>query len=838
MKRRKKIVRNRERQRTMINIGMEFNRWEAQRLMHGLPNHEKMAKYLLDRDCHHKLTAVHQLEGRNFQPSEDFKPPCDTKDEKPTPVYQYENISMFPVRQYVDKPGEKSYQNFMAGISLFSKNIPKARTKHLKSRKDTAKSDGTAVRKTCENIQRTGNTQKHAGGNDEQDTQNQTHTLTEHTQNGAQGVVEPRDQTQTNTCDNEEPKDYTLPALNEMFGRNVSECKKQDEMSGSDETDEYTQQSENCTMDSGYGTVGPETCIVYAPSGTSEAMTECMYRVPYGSVGEEFSGPEIHEMHSDGEPEDDYSYVDLSCASDEISDSLGESTSQHEFLRRSSRLCVKKVKRKLKSVAKSLRVVDSQDLSLYMERTRDMDYLPGAYKNRVSTPKKAKENSLQGTSEDLTTSYEEGLIYTKKKKKNTQINQKTSKTTNLVSPKKMRTAAVVKTEKQKQKPTTATFESLENGTFECSFCKEVFSSGENEIEHCSKHSLFYKCNMCGNLFINGSGLTSHQRRKCVEINSEKRERHQCHICSFSCELRRPFENHMKKIHNDKKFDVQKKHLCDICGISYNCKLSFTKHMKDFHEHQCQDFVCQTCGQGFFCDRYLKRHLRTHGERNIKCMLDICQMMFYDRSTMLCHYRKNHKKKEENFVCGYENCGKKFGMSAPLRAHISSVHEKSRTIECEWPDCSKVFFSPWHLKIHMRIHTGENPISCQFCDYTCRQRAALKWHLRKHGIFNREQEKDALQQIKADGSVTLESSTNIEHNNGNERGISIGGSMDIEVERNNGFNVIHEGSVNKGGEVCRESNDCIEDSGWMEGTSNIKDTIALKTSENVVSVGKL
>ncbi len=34
------------------------------------------------------------------------------------------------------------------------------------------------------------------------------------------------------------------------------------------------------------------------------------------------------------------------------------------------------------------------------------------------------------------------------------------------------------------------------------------------------------------------------------------------------------------------------------------------------------------------------------------------------------------------------------------------------------------------QVHYRTHTDEKPILCELCDFACRQRASLQWHMKK------------------------------------------------------------------------------------------------------------
>ena len=87
-------------------------------------------------------------------------------------------------------------------------------------------------------------------------------------------------------------------------------------------------------------------------------------------------------------------------------------------------------------------------------------------------------------------------------------------------------------------------------------------------------------------------------------------------------------------------------------------------------------------------------------------------------------------KKKQHVCHYQNCGKVYGKTSHLRAHLR-WHTGERPFLCNWIFCGKRFTRSDELQRHLRTHTGEKKFVCPECSKRFMRSDHLAKHIRTH-----------------------------------------------------------------------------------------------------------
>lgn len=255
----------------------------------------------------------------------------------------------------------------------------------------------------------------------------------------------------------------------------------------------------------------------------------------------------------------------------------------------------------------------------------------------------------------------------------------------------------------------------------------------------------YKCEWdgCNMAFIDRGSLTKHKRihsnefpYMCDECDYRSNvladlKRHKyIHkdkiiLCTYEGCKYRTTTTHALKVHN-RIHTGEKSYSCDYSDCNYVCSsASMLKSHKHTHSED-RPYKCTECKMSFKSLGNLKKHIKTHEEKTLKCNELGCNFTCHRTDSLKMHLIVHTKEKP--FECKY--CGKTFPRADAFKNH-SRIHTKERPFKCE--ECGDTFPRPETLKVHMVVHTGVKNYHCMFegCGLSFAHGSTLKGHMLTH-----------------------------------------------------------------------------------------------------------
>lgn len=266
---------------------------------------------------------------------------------------------------------------------------------------------------------------------------------------------------------------------------------------------------------------------------------------------------------------------------------------------------------------------------------------------------------------------------------------------------------------------------LIDSSYLCQFCPSKFSTYFQLKSHMIQHKKeqVYKCvvKSCAQMFPKLDTFLEHIRSHQEELS------YRCHLCSkdfpslYDLGVHQ-YSHSLLPQHSPKKDSTVYK--CVKCVNKYSTPEALEHHVQT----ATHSFPCPHCQKVFPCERYLRRHLPTHGSGGrFRCQ--ICKKFFRKE-----HYLKLHAhihSGEKPYKCSV--CESAFNRKDKLKRHML-IHEPFKKYKCPFSmhtGCSKEFNRQDKLKAHILSHAGLKLHKCGLCSKSFSRRAHLAEHQRAH-----------------------------------------------------------------------------------------------------------
>nr|XP_022339023.1 zinc finger protein 341-like isoform X2 [Crassostrea virginica] len=244
--------------------------------------------------------------------------------------------------------------------------------------------------------------------------------------------------------------------------------------------------------------------------------------------------------------------------------------------------------------------------------------------------------------------------------------------------------------------------------FKCSMakCSKVFKELDSFLEHIKEHEceMTYRCHICSKTFVSLYELGLHQYTHSLYPHQGPKTgpRHfQCTRCQNKYSSPEALEHHINTSSHD--------HPCPHCNKSFTCERYLRRHLPS-HGSEGQ-FQCPTCHKKFKAEHYLKMHALIHtGETPFSC--EICETAFNRKDKLKRHMLIHESSKR--YKCPFKavtGCTKEFSRTDKLKSHIVT-HSGVRPYKCG--ECGRCFSRKPHLIEHERGHRADYKFKCEVC----------------------------------------------------------------------------------------------------------------------------
>uniref|UniRef100_T1IRZ2 C2H2-type domain-containing protein n=1 Tax=Strigamia maritima TaxID=126957 RepID=T1IRZ2_STRMM len=262
-----------------------------------------------------------------------------------------------------------------------------------------------------------------------------------------------------------------------------------------------------------------------------------------------------------------------------------------------------------------------------------------------------------------------------------------------------------------------------DNSYVCQYCQCTFKTYFELKTHLKNHKneQVYKCILktCSQTFLDLDSFLEHTKTHEHEMT------YRCHLCikNFNSLYELGVHQYTHSLYpNQGSRPGPRYYRCTQCMNKYASPEALNHHMATTNHN----YPCPHCEKVFACERYLRRHLPTHGTLDLH-LCNVCNKGFKTE-----HYLKMHMlihSGEKPYLCNL--CRAAFNRKDKLKRHLL-IHEPVKRYKCPFRShtgCPKEFNRPDKLKAHIITHSGLRPYKCKQCFKTFSRKAHLKEHER-------------------------------------------------------------------------------------------------------------
>lgn len=290
-------------------------------------------------------------------------------------------------------------------------------------------------------------------------------------------------------------------------------------------------------------------------------------------------------------------------------------------------------------------------------------------------------------------------------------------------------------------------ENISGEGLKCNVCLKSFTSVVGFQQHIQLHGpKRYQCTECKKRFVSRDYLQNHLQWYIakfalgqtvsghIKVIEKYKESNDLDIDDF-LEMIETDEDNNSVYNNEgdpQGEETSKTYLCDMCGNYFFTERALTRHIK-FHNDI--PYKCSYCDKKFSFRANLMRHELTHtNTKEYEC--NLCDKTFTQKSRLEDHIKSHSAIRP--YPCNL--CNKKFSRISNLRRH-KQLHSVEKKFEC--PECKRRFVCPRYLKEHViNVHTsmGRRKRECPICKVMLSGNSNLNRHLNLHYGTNDQNKK--------------------------------------------------------------------------------------------------